>query len=291
MKRLRTLLFVPANKSNMLEKALGTAADALLPDLEDSVPVDEKVVARGLLKEFIPAHRDRLIYVRINAPLSGLAYQDLQAVVMAGLSGIVLPKVDSTAEIRQVAAWLDELESLAGVEPGTIEIIVILESAQAIRCAYEIATASPRVASLAFAGAENGDLQNDLACGWSVEGMEMLYARSKLIVDARAAGLRYPLDGVYTDVSNESGLIADVTIGKRLGYKGRPVIHPSHVEIVNRIFEPQPEEIDYCRRLVKAFTAAVSEGRASVKFEGKMVDYAMAAWARNELELAERIGL
>lgn len=289
MKPLRSLLFMPGNRQRMLEKGPTAGADALLPDLEDSVPLEEKAAARGLLHGYIPNHAGHTIFVRTNGLSSGETRQDLEAVVGPGLAGIFLPKAESADEIRQVAAWLDELESAAGLPSGQVEVVVMLESALGVLRAYEIASASPRVASLCFASAENGDLQTDLGCDWSHEGTEMLYARSKVILDARAAGVDYPLDGVYADLENESGLIADTTLSKRLGYRGRTVIHPRQIEPVNVIYTPSPDELAYYERLLATFEAATAEGRASAAFEGKMIDYAMAARARRVLALGRAV--
>ena len=289
MKPYRTLLFMPGNRQRMLERGPTAGADALLPDLEDAVPIDEKDRARAMLREYIPGLGGRPIFVRTNAVASGETRHDLEAIVVRGLHGIFLPKVESADDVRQVAGWLDELEPAAGLPVGQVEIVAMLESALGVLRGYDIATASPRVASLCFASGENGDLQTDLGCDWSHEGTEMLYARSKVILDARAAGLDYPLDGVYVDLDNEDGLVADTTLSKRLGYKGRTVIHPKQVEAVNRIYTPSAEEVAYYQRLLEAFGASTAEGKASVAFEGKMVDYAMAARARRVLALVELI--
>jgi citrate lyase subunit beta/citryl-CoA lyase len=165
----------------------------------------------------------------------------------------------------------------------------MLESANAVRLGYEIATASPRVASLCCSSGENGDLQTDLGCAWSPEGTEMLFCRSKVVLDARAAGLAYPLDGVFVDVDNIDGLIVDTDLSRRLGYRGRTIIHPKHVEHVNRIFTPPAEEVEYYRGLLDAFERAVADGRGAVSYRGKMIDYAMAARARSVLALADAI--
>jgi citrate lyase subunit beta/citryl-CoA lyase len=281
---------MPANRQRMLDRGPTAGADALLPDLEDSVPLDEKDTARAMLREYIPAHRDQAIFVRVNAVASGQTRRDLEAVVVDGLSGIFLPKVDSPDEIHQVTGWLDALEFAAGLPAGQVEIVAMIESALGAYRAYEIATASPRMASLCFASAQDGDFQTDLGCDWSVEGTEMLYARSKVLLEARAAGMDYPLDGVFADLEDEAALIADTTLSKRLGYKGRTVIHPKQVAPVNAIYTPPAEELDYYRRLLAAFEAATAEGRAAVTFEGKMIDYAMAARAQRVLALAELIG-
>lgn len=289
MKPYRSLLFVPGNRQRMLDKAPTTGADALLLDLEDAVPLEEKEATRAVLREYIRGLGGRPAFVRPNAVPTGLTRADLEAVVVPGLLGLFLPKVETTDEVRQVGSWLEELEAAAGIERGTVEIICMLETALGVRRTYELASASPRVASVCFASGENGDLQTDLGCDWSVQGTEMLYARSKVLLDARAAGVQYPLDGVFVDIDNLEALVADSTLSKRLGYKGRAIIHPKHVEDVNRIYTPGLEEVRYYRGLLEAFDEAVAEGKASVTYEGKMIDYAMAARARQVLGLAESI--
>jgi citrate lyase subunit beta/citryl-CoA lyase len=243
-----------------------------------------------VLREYIAGLGGRPIFVRVNSLPTGLTRDDLEAVVVPGLHGIFLPKVEQADEARQAADWLDELEPAAGVERGTVEIVAMLESALGVYRGYEIAVSTPRVVSLCFASGQDGDFQADLGCDWSVEGTEMLYARSKVVLDARAAGLEYPLDGVFANLDDEAALIADTRLAKRLGYKGRAIIHPKQVGPVNAIFTPPADEIAYYQRLLAAFEAAVADGKASLSFEGKMVDYAMAARARRVIALADSIG-
>ena len=289
MNLYRSILFIPGNRERMLAKGPTTGADALLLDLEDAVPVDEKPAARQMVRGYIPTVDRPPVMVRLNAVATGLTRDDLDAVMVRGLRGVFLAKTQSADEVRQVAGWLDELESRRGIAPGAIELVCMLETADSVRLAWEIATASPRVGSLCYSGAENGDLQTDLGSDWSVEGTEMLYARSKIVLDARAAGIEYPLEGVYAEIDDIDGLTADTILSKRLGYRGRTIIHPKHVEVVNRIYSPQPEEVEYFRGLLTAFDAALADGRGSVTYRGKMIDYAMATRARRVLALAETL--
>jgi citrate lyase subunit beta / citryl-CoA lyase len=289
MNPYRSILFIPGDRQRMLDKGPTTGADALILDLEDAVAVQAKTMARQMIREYIPSLQGMPVFVRLNAVSTGLTRDDLESVVVPGLTGVFLAKAESVDEVAQVAGWLDELEPAAGVAAGTVDIVCMLESANSVRLGYDIATSSPRVASVVCSSGQNGDLQTDLACDWSLEGTELLYSRSKVLLDARAAGIRHPLDGVFVDIDNIDGLIADTTLSKRLGYKGRAIIHPKHVEHVNRIFTPPPEEVAYYRGLLATFEAAVADGRASATYEGKMIDYAMATRARQVLDLAERI--
>ena len=289
MRLYRSILFIPGNRERMLAKGPTTGADALLLDLEDAVPAAAKDEARAIVRDHVPRMGGVPVLVRVNAASTGLTRADLEAVVVPGLAGVFLPKVGSPAEVREVAGWLDELEGSAGLEQGSLDLVCMLETASGVRLGYEIATASPRVGSLCYSGGQNGDLQTDLGCDWSLEGTEMLYARSKIVLDARAAGIEYPIEGVYVEVRNLDGLIADTMLSKRLGYKGRAIIHPSHVEPVNRIYTPAQAEVDYYRGLLETFDAALADGRGSVTYEGKMIDYAMAERARRVLAVFESL--
>jgi citrate lyase subunit beta/citryl-CoA lyase len=275
----------------MLEKASTRGADAILIDLEDAVPIADKDAARTTVRDAVSTIAGSPVLVRVNAVSTGLTKADLDAVVVPGLAGLFVAKVEGPDEVLTISAWLDEREAASGMDHGSIELVCMLESAGSVRRGYEIATASARVASVCFSSGQNGDLQTDLGCDWSIEGTEMLYARSKTILDARAAGIDHPLDGVYVDIHDLDGLVADTTLSKRLGYKGRAIIHPSHIETVNRIYSPSPEEIRYYQGLLQAFDEALADGHGSSVYEGRMIDYAMAARARSVLDLAERLGV
>ena len=289
MRLYRSILFIPGNRERMLAKGPTTGADALLLDLEDAVPAAAKDEARAIVRDHVPRMGGVPVLVRVNAASTGLTRADLEAVVVPGLAGVFLPKVGSPAEVREVVGWLDELEGSAGLEQGSLDLVCMLETASGVRLGYEIATASPRVGSLCYSGGQNGDLQTDLGCDWSLEGTEMLYARSKIVLDARAAGIEYPIEGVYVEIQNLDGLIADTMLSKRLGYKGRTIIHPSHVEPVNRIYTPAQVEVDYYRGLLETFEAALADGRGSVTYEGMMIDYAMAERARRVLAVVDSL--
>ena len=275
----------------MLEKAPATNADALVLDLEDSVPVAEKAAARDIVAGVLSTLSSVTAYVRVNGTGSGQTLPDIRATMSPALQGILLPKVQSPSDVLTVCEWLDETETANGIPHGQVEVICMIETAVGLRAAYEIASASQRVASLVCSSAENGDLQTDLGSGWMLDGAPMQYARSKIIVDARAAGISYPLDGVYARVADLEGLSRDSEVSRSLGYRGRTLIHPSHIDVVNRVYAPSADEIAYCRSLVAAFEAALGEGRASIAFQGKMVDYAMIPWAKRVLQEVESFGI
>ena len=169
-----------------------------------------------------------------------------------------------------------------------MEIILSIESALGVYRCYDLVTASPRVASVSFGSARDGDLQTDLACGWSIEGTELMYARSKVLLDTRAAGKKYPLDGVFSDLGDEPGLIQDSRLSARLGYVGRAVIHPKQIAPVRQAYAVPEQEIIYYERVVHEFEAVEKTGAAAaIVVDGKLVDYAMYQRARRVLELAK----
>jgi citrate lyase subunit beta/citryl-CoA lyase len=163
----------------------------------------------------------------------------------------------------------------------------MIESALGVYRCYDMLRASPRVATACIGGARDGDLQTDLGCSWSIEGTELMYARSKVLLDTRAAGKLYPLDGVYSDLEDEAGLRQDSRLSARLGYVGRTVIHPKQITPVREAYAVQEADVAYYREVVAEFEAAEKAGHAAIVVAGKLVDYAMYARAKRVLALAE----
>jgi citrate lyase subunit beta/citryl-CoA lyase len=289
---LRSLLFVPGNRAAWMEKALGYDADALIFDLEDAVPATDKAMARPLVRAALAqpqAPRPTLI-VRINALETGLAGDDLEAVVCPGLSAIVAPKVETPQDIAVLDTLLTQYERRVGMEVGQVEIFPTLETAQGIYHAYQIAISSPRVPTVSAAAGKGGDTARSLGYVWSKEGTETLYIRSKVLLEARAAGIVYPLIASWFDIADLDGLRTDARLNRRLGYSGQVVIHPSHVPVVNEVFTPTAAEIAYYRGLLAAMDAATQRGTAAVTYQGAMVDIAMVKTAQQMLALAQAVG-
>jgi len=281
---------MPANREDMLAKAPSYGADALVFDLEDSVPIAEKPKARELAHEFIGKHKAASsMYVRVNALQTGMLKDDLEAIAIDGLDAIRLPKVDSAETVRMVDAMLTEIERKRGLPTGSIGIGPSLESAKGVWFAYEILSASPRINSVTAGTAQDGDLQTDLGYTWTAGGGEMLYIRSRIMLAARAAGVEHVLDGSYANIRDPEGLRICCEAARRLGYRGKSVIHPSQIETVNRIFRPTEQEIHYYRRIIEAFNAAVNRGSAATSVDGKLVDYAMVNMAKRVLAWAESL--
>jgi citrate lyase subunit beta/citryl-CoA lyase len=281
----RSFLYVPANREKFLEKAIGLPADAFIFDLEDSVPLAEKVNARAGVREYAPKIADDRVWVRLNGLDSGLAADDLDAIAgIAGLAGIFLPKVETPDEVRRWDALIDAHEKGHGRAPGAIKLVLSIESALGVLNAHAMATAAARVVSLAFGGAQDGDLNTDLGCAWSIDGPEMLHARSHTLLAARAARFDTPIDGVFADVRDTQGFERDTALSRRLGYRGRKLIHPAQIEPCNRLYRPSAAELDYYARVLAAFDEAVARGSASTTVDGRMIDAAMANAARRVLE-------
>ena len=291
MKPVRTALFAPGIKDRVMGKALAGGADAVILDLEDSVPLATKAEARTLVAKTIDsaaANPSRPgIYVRVNAAGTGLLADDLEAVVRPGLDAVLLSKTENIDDVRQTAGSLDHLEKARGVKAGTVEIILQIENALGVYNCFNLIKASPRVAATCFGSARDGDLQTDLGCSWSIEGTELLYARSKVLLDTRAAGANiYPLDGVFADLNDEAGLLADSKLSARLGYIGRTVIHPKQIAPVKAAYAVPEADVAYYQKIATEFAVAEKTGTAAIAVDGKLVDYAMAQRARRVLALA-----
>ena len=291
MKPVRTALFAPGIKDRVMGKALAGGADAVILDLEDSVPLATKAEARTLVAKTIDgaaANPSRPgIYVRVNAASTGLLADDLEAVVRPGLDAVLLSKTENIEDVRQTAGSLDRLEKASGVKAGAVEIILQIENALGVYNCFNLIKASPRVSATCFGSARDGDLQTDLGCSWSIEGTELLYARSKVLLDTRAAGANiYPLDGVFADLNDEVGLLADSKLSARLGYIGRTVIHPKQIAPVKAAYAVPEADVAYYQKIATEFAVAEKTGTAAIAVDGKLVDYAMAQRARRVLALA-----
>ncbi|MEA2980656.1 MAG: citrate lyase subunit beta / citryl-CoA lyase [Alphaproteobacteria bacterium] len=283
----RSFLYVPANREKFLDKALGLPADAFIFDLEDSVPASEKEHARAGVKTYAPKIADSRVWVRVNGLETGLAESDLDAVIgVKGIAGIFLPKVEKREEVLRWDAMIGPLEKTRGLTIGATRLVLSLESALGVLNAYDMSVAAPRVASLSFGGAQDGDLNTDLGCAWSSDGPEMMTARGLALLHARAARFDTPLDGVFADVRDPQGFEKDTALSRRLGYRGRKLIHPSQIEPCNRLYAPSERELGYYARVLEAFDKALEQGSASTTVDGKMIDVAMANAARRVLSEA-----
>jgi citrate lyase subunit beta / citryl-CoA lyase len=283
----RSFLYVPANREKFLDKAIGLPSDAFIFDLEDSVPLPEKETARAGVKTYAPKIADNRVWVRVNGADTGLAEADLDAVIgVNGIAGLFLPKVESRDEVINWDKMIGVLESARGLAVGAIRLVLSVESAKGVLNAYDMSLGAARVASVTFGGAQDGDLNTDLGCVWSIDGPEMMHARCHTLLCARAARFDTPLDGVFANVRDAAGFEQDTALSRRLGYRGRKLIHPSQIEPCNRLYAPSQKEMDYYARVLEAFDKALAQGSASTTVDGKMIDVAMANAARRALDEA-----
>jgi citrate lyase subunit beta/citryl-CoA lyase len=273
---LRSYLYVPGSNPHMIEKALTTEADAIILDLEDAVALNRKAEAREYVAQVLQVEHEKPIFVRINALSSGLADLDIAAVASPWLAGLSLPKTGAPEEVRYVAAQLERLGCQAGIH-------CLLESALGVEQAFAIARAHPRVVSI---GLGEADLRADLSVS---DDTGLSYARSRIVVAARAAKLPPPIQSVYPHIRDAGGLRQSTEQGRRLGFFGRAAIHPQQVPIINAIFTPTEAEIAEARALVEKLEQASAAGTGAFALpDGRFVDLAIVESARRTLLLAEK---
>ncbi|MEQ1773253.1 MAG: CoA ester lyase [Burkholderiales bacterium] len=286
----RSLLFVPANQRRMLDKLHSLPADGFIFDLEDTVPAPEKANARAMTAEAIAKLPEDRSWIRCNALDSGFIHEDFDAFVgMPKMRGFVVPKQDSVGDIAAVDRMLTSLEVRRGLSPGSTPVIAMIESAAGVLSARDIFSNCKRIESGMYAGGEDGDMNVSLGAVWSSEGPEMMFVRQMTFVAARAANIKFPLEAVFSNIKDHEGFRRDTMLSRRLGYRGRAVIHPTQIEIANDIYTPTAAEVDYATRVLAAYQEALTRGVGSTTVDGKLVDIAMAKTAQNLLDLVAAI--
>jgi citrate lyase subunit beta/citryl-CoA lyase len=280
-------MFVPGNRQRFLDKIyeLDTPPDAVFFDLEDGVIPDQKPAARELVAEVLQRQRSGpLRTVRVNAPGTEWFREDMHAIVGPALEGVCVPKVESAADLGRPIELLDRADP-----EGTVRIIAAVESAAGLLRAAEIAGAHPRVLAIMF-GAE--DFALDLGLGTKREGeaAQLIYARSTIVLAAAAARV-ISIDGVFPDLDDPDGLLADVICSRRLGFDAKSTFNPRQVELINERFSPTADELEYARRVADAFAEASRRGDASVAVGGQLVDLPIVQRAQALLELAAELGV
>jgi citrate lyase subunit beta/citryl-CoA lyase len=289
----RSLLYVPADKPEMIAKATRFEADAYVLDLEDAVAEDKKPAARDIARQAIGglAEQGVGVFVRINAIGTPHWLDDLRSITVPGLTGVVMPKPESAAGVTALSIILDTLEEAAGVEPGSIDIQLLLETAIGMEKAFDLMSACPRVRSAFGGAARDADVNRAVGFRWTQEGRETLYLRSKVLLAARAVGVPFPVTGTWIDLEDLEGLREYAIEGRNLGYSGMYAIHPAQVAVLNEVFTPTAAEIERARAIIAAMEEAEKEGLGAVRFEGTMIDIAMAAGAQEVLTFADQVGV
>jgi citrate lyase beta subunit len=262
----RSLLFVPGNDPHKLEKALSAGADAVVADLEDAVPAGEKETARRVVAERLAdARTASLLAVRVNAAGTPFRDDDLHALAGLPLDLLVMPKATP--------------EGVAELPREGPPIVAVVESARGLKRAHETAS-TPRVAALALGAV---DLGLELGLEPRPDGQEVLFARSQLVLDSAAAGIRAPFDLVHLDTRDQEGLERECRLARSLGFRGKLCIHLDQVEVVNRVFSPSERELERARRVVDVYERGAAEGRGAVSLDGEMVDLPVVQRARQVL--------
>jgi citrate lyase subunit beta/citryl-CoA lyase len=284
----RSALFLPGNNPNLLINGGSLGADAIIFDLEDAVAPDDKDAARILVGYTLStlkfSHCE--IIIRINALDTEYWEKDLEELVPLGLDCILPAKVSDADYIHKLTAKIETIEKKAMVEKP-IRIIPLIETAFGLENAFAIASSSPRIAAL-FLGAE--DLTADLQAPRTREGNEIAYARNRIVCAARAAGVE-ALDTPYTDVNDVEGLRQDAILARSLGFSGKAVISPRHVDCINEVFSPSLEEIAYARRVFQAIATAKEQGKGAIALDGKMIDAPIVRRAQTVLATATALGI
>jgi citrate lyase subunit beta/citryl-CoA lyase len=264
---------------------VNSGTDAVIVDLEDSVSVDNKPEARANL-ESLP-ESPVPYYVRTNAVETGLLWEDVVAAGRSAAVGVIVPKAEDPKVISQVDGALTAMELESGRTVGSNTLIPLIESAVGVRLTYEMSLASDRVECVMFGGGEQGDLVADLGVEWTPEGTGLMQARSQVLLSSRAAGVPYPMEAVFMDFRNADALRVECELARTLGYVGKVAIHPAQIAVINDVFTPAPEVVEYQRKVLAAFEEAEAQGKASIAVDGKMVDYAVARVARAVIARAE----
>ena len=285
----RSMLFLPGNNPNMLINGNCLGADAIIFDLEDAVSPAEKDAARILVRntmrymDFTGCEK----IVRINSIDTPYWKKDLETILPWKPDMILLPKTGSAADAQAADAYMTELEQQLGLEPNSVSLMPLIETALGVENAFAIATAAKRVRAL-FLGAE--DLTADLQCKRTKEGKEIFYARTRLVMAARAAGVEV-YDTPFTDVNDDEGIVVDATLAKGLGFTGKASISPRHVEVINSVFSPTQKEINYAYEVLEAIALAKQQGKGAISLYGKMIDAPIVARAEQTIAMAEALGM
>lgn len=268
---MRSIMYIPGNNPKMISKAPEIPADIITLDLEDSVPPAEKETARKLVRENLKfaGSGGAQVYVRINNWETELTDDDLEAIVYEGLNGVTLAKTGCADDVKRLEWKLEELERRRGLEIGTVKISMLLETAKGIINAAECCLASKRNVNAIFGAV---DYCRDMRVKLTSEAVEQQYARAHMAVAARMARI-IAIDAPFVDFKNIEAFEKNVAEGRQMGYEGRMIIHPGQVEPSNKMYSPDPADVEWALGVVKIFEEeGIAKGKASVSYNGKMVD-------------------
>ena len=289
----RSFLFTPGNVARRVEKALTLAADVVIVDLEDSVAIAEKAATRKQAAAALERPRRARGYVRVNAPATQFCYGDLVETLHRGVDGVVLPKVESAADLHAIDWLMWNLERERGMPEGSIDLMPQIETAAGLHRIDRVLQARNlrpykgpwRVKRVAFGAA---DYAHELNLAVSLDEPELAEARARVVLASRAAGLEGPIDSPWFHFKEPAGFARALERSRRGGFQGRLCVHPDQIEPVNAAYAPSDAELAQAERIVRAFTEAEARGEAAVQVDGQMVDYPVAYRAQALLESAGR---
>jgi citrate lyase subunit beta/citryl-CoA lyase len=285
----RSFLFAPGNVARRVEKALTLDADAVIVDLEDSVATSEKEATRKPVAEALARPRRGRGYVRVNAPSSAFCYGDLAATIHKRVDGVVLPKVESAADLHAIDWLLAALERERGMAEGSIDLIPQIETAAGVQRVDRIIQArnlrpyrAPwRVKRVAFGAA---DYAHELGLSPTLDEPELADARCRIVLSSRAAGLENPIDSPWFHFKELAAFERALERSRRGGFQGRLCVHPDQIGPVNRAYLPSEDEVARAERIVAAFKEAEARGAAAIQVDGQMIDYPVVYRAQALLE-------
>ena len=289
----RSFLFTPGNVARRVEKALTLAADVVIVDLEDSVAIAEKAATRKQAAAALERPRRARGYVRVNAPATQFCYGDLAETLHRGVDGVVLPKVESAADLHAIDWLMWNLERERGMPEGSIDLMPQIETGAGLHRIDRVLQARSlrpykgpwRVKRVAFGAA---DYAHELNLAVSLDEPELAEARARVVLASRAAGLEGPIDSPWFHFKEPAGFARALERSRRGGFQGRLCVHPDQIEPVNAAYAPSDAELAQAERIVRAFTEAEARGEAAVQVDGQMVDYPVAYRAQALLESAGR---
>ncbi|NLY45425.1 MAG: citrate (pro-3S)-lyase subunit beta [Tissierella sp.] len=289
VKLRRTMMYVTGNNPANIMDAHLYGSDSIMFDLEDSVSIKEKDAARFLVYNALTTmdYGDTETVVRINGLDTPFGRDDLEAMVRAQPNVIRLPKTETPEDVLEVERIIQEIEEKVGIEVGTTKMMAAIEGPLGAMNAYEIAKSSKRLIGIAI-GAE--DFVTSIKTTRSSEGIEILAARSQIVLAARAAGI-YALDTVFSDINDDEGFINETKLIKQLGFDGKSVIHPRQVSLAHEVYTPTDKEIKNALRVLDAIEEAERSGSGVIALDGKMIDGPIVDRAYRVLELAKATGV
>ncbi|CAB1241750.1 citrate lyase, citryl-ACP lyase (beta) subunit [Ruminococcaceae bacterium BL-6] len=285
----RTMMFMNAQKPGLIKDAYIYGADSIILDLEDAVAENQKDAARFSLYHALKSidYGDTEVIVRMNGLDTPHWQEDIRCIVAGGADGIRIAKCESAQDVKTVEEHVLAAEKEFGVEEGRTLLMAALESPKGIMNAYEIVTASPRMFGCAISG---GDFRKSMHVQIQEGGIEMMTARSMMLLAARAAGVQC-FDTMWPNIDDKEGFEAEVVQNRKMGFDGKSIVNPRQIRFVHETFAPTPKEIAYAEKLVRSFNEQANAGVGVYTVDGKMVDIPFFEDARRVIALAKACGV